>query len=200
MYSKIEEIISVTNEIYNKLNKINFDDFEGFVKFLLKRYGTKINVNRFDIGNSIELCLADLLINNGIETIGHHNSPRIDISIENNNFSIKYSSSGNIKLHNSNNSLNNDLNFTDLLLLTPDKLWIITNESLQEYSINIKEDYLINTGDGLSLKRSLLTKLKKKNYKYLINIDIKINKKLCENKYCFKTFYERARKEYEEIK
>lgn len=193
-----EEIISVTNKIYHKLNKIDYTYFEGFTKFLLLRYGTKININRFDIGNSIELSLTDLFLNNGLDTIGHHNSPRIDISIENHNFSIKYSSCGNIKLHNSNNNINSDFNFTDLLLLTPEKIWIITNESLQEYGINLKEKYLINTGDGLSVKRSLLTKLKKKNYKYLINVNIKINKKLRENKYCFKTFYEKAKNEYEE--
>jgi len=184
--------------IFNKLKNTNFNQFEKFIKYLLIEYGTSLNVNRFDIGNSIEYSLSKHLQKNNFLTRDFHNSKKIDISIENKEFSIKYSSCADIKLHNSNNCINKDCNFTDLLLLTPNNLWFITNETLNDYEINI-EKYLVNTGDGLKLKRKLLTALNKKNYEYKIRIDLEIDKKKCKNNYTFKTFYNKAFQDFQEL-
>ena len=58
------------------------------------------------------------------------------------------------------------------LLITPNKIYLLSKSILKEYDITLTE-YLVDTKDGLQLKRSLLTRLNKiKDFNYGINIDI----------------------------
>lgn len=84
----------------------------------------------------------------------------------------------------------------DQLILTCQKMYLITNEELSKQNINIK-DYLKNKGDSLKLKRNILTEINKKKYPYVIDMDIKIDKTLCKNRLCSKLFYEKFNEEYE---
>ena len=123
----------VTDEvIWNNIieNWKEFEIVQRKIKYLLSEFGTSLRCNRFDIGNSIEFLLCNFFIECGFDIVPLHNKTRYDIRIENRSFSIKYSSSGNIKLHNSNNHTNTDMKFNDLILLTPDKLYIITHNSI----------------------------------------------------------------------
>ena len=132
-----------------------------------------------------------------LDVIEKSNSKRIDICIYNYELSIKYSKSGAITLHNSNSCINKDISFTDLLLLTPKKIYLITNEILRKKNIDIN-NYLKNTGDSLKLKRSLLTYLSQIQYEYMIDIDIQVNQEESKNTLCSKVFYKHFSIEYEQ--
>jgi hypothetical protein len=167
---------------------------------LLSEYGTKEPCNRFDIGNSIEFVMSDYIKSLGYYTEELPNSKRIDLSINGSyNLSIKYSSTGDITLHNSNSCVNKDCSFTDLLLLTPSKLYLLTNKNLEENKIDISM-YLENKGDSLKLKRKLLKDLDRVKFPFSMSIDIGIDKKKCKNKLCSRLFYKMAMIEYEESK
>ena len=166
----------------------------------LTTYGTSKPCKRFDVGNTIELIIINMIRNFGFYVDELPNARRIDLRINNNyDLSIKYSSSGNIKLHNSNNCVNKDNKLTDLILITGSKLYLITKEQLLNYKINITK-YLINTGDGLQMKRSVLTELKKKKYEFIKDFYLNIDKSKCLNKSCYKTFYNGLMLEYKMYK
>ena len=82
----------------------------------------------------------------------------------------------------------------DTILLTPDKLYLITNTELCNNNININ-DYIKNTGDSLKLKRKILKELDKR-YPYTYDINIKHDKKECKNRLCSKIFYSKFIEEY----
>jgi hypothetical protein len=195
---KIENKIKDTLLWYN-IYKSDKNKFIKQIRYLLIEFGTKEPCNRFDVGNTIEYIIGDLLKSIGYIITQLPNQRRIDIIIENKKkLSIKYSSIGNITLHNTNGAINKDMNFTDMLLLTLDKLYLITNQELNKQNINIK-NYLINTGDGLKLKRSLLTKFEKINYNFMMKIDLNIDKSQCKNRLCSQLFYEMFLKEYNNL-
>ena len=83
----------------------------------------------------------------------------------------------------------------DLLLLTPDYLYLITNSELLKNNIDIKE-YIHNAKDSLKLKAKLLTKLKEINYPYFIECKLNIDKKKCKNRSCYEVFYATVMKDY----
>ena len=87
---------------------------------------------------------------------------------------------------------------TDFLLLTPVNLFLITTNEIHKHKINI-DNYLKNTGDSLKLSRTLLTKLKKIKYPYMLDIDIKIDKTTCKNRLCSKVFYEKFNEEFNNL-
>jgi len=190
----------IGNAFWNKIKEGNLDNLQNRIKYILKTYGTKMPCNRFDVGNSIEFLLIDFISKLGFSVDELPNAKRVDLCInEQHKLSIKYSSIGDITLHNSNSCINKDNRLTDLILLTPVKLYLITNKNLQEYGIIIG-DYLKNTGDSLKLQRKILTKLNKLNFRYCRNIDIYVDKKICENKLCAKVFYQKAMSDYESRK
>lgn len=159
------------------------------IKYLLLQYGTGLACNRFDVGNSIEFIVKDILDSVGLDVIEQPNAKRIDMEIGGyGGLSIKYSSSANITLHNSNSSINKDNVMTDLLLLTPTHLYLITKKALLEHGIEINV-YLKNTGDSLKMKRTLLTKLKQTNYPFIKPFNIEIDKTQRVNKLTSKVFY-----------
>ena len=176
--------------LWEKIKNSDIVDFEGKIRFLMTEYGTREPCNRFDVGNTIEFIVCDHLKNLGFHIKELPNEKRIDLIIDQiYRLSIKYSSTGDITLHNSNSCINSDLNFTDTLLLTPHYLYLLTEQNLKEIGIDIK-NYLKNTGDSLKLKRALLAHLDKNNFLYRMNININVEKKHCKNKLCSKLFYE----------
>ena len=162
--------------------------FENFSKYIRNEFGTSLPCNRFDVGNSFEFILKECIQNCGFDVDEYPNIKRIDIIINNKiPISIKFSSSGDIKLHNSNNCINTDMKMNDTILITPDKIYLLTTENIKNCGLNLSK-YLKNTGDGLSLKRSILKDLIKNNFEYKINIDIKVNKNECKNRLCSEIF------------
>lgn len=148
--------------------------FELYIKHILKYYGTSLPCNRFNIGNIIEYAFGDMLkkCNPELNINNYDNSKRIDIEINNKFYSIKYSKSGHIKLHNSNNKFNTDYDIHNLIIITPKKLYIIDkNENMNLFKIN--------TGDGLALSRKYLNN----NFDNIksLDIDIEVNKNECKN-------------------
>ncbi len=169
---------------------------KNLIEYILEEFGTFKQCNRFDIGNSIEFIINDYMQNMGLEITELPNASRIDVDICNyKKLSIKYSSSGDIKLHNSNSCENKDINMKDTILLTPENLYLITNEELMKNNIDIKS-FIKNTKDGLALKRAVLTQLKKIEYPFIYNINIKHDKKNCKNRLTSKIFYEYVKKEF----
>jgi hypothetical protein len=174
---------------------------ENEMKYWLIEFGTSLQCNRFDIGNIIERILTNLF--NSIKEITAKNEPnecRIDITFEKfQNLSVKYTSSGDITLHNSNSQINSDLNFTDTLLLTQDKMWLLSKDEMKKYHIFV-QDYIYNTGDSLKLKRNILKDLEDVKYPYFTPINISVPKKECKNRKCSEALYNsiKKEKEYEE--
>lgn len=174
----------------------NIESVRDKIEYLLNEFGTREPCNRFDIGNTIEYLLCDYIKSIGFDVKELPNAKRIDFSINDTyNLSIKYSSVGNITLHNSNSCINKDTHMTDCLLLTNKKIYLITNDLLLNNNINI-DNYLINNGDSLKLDRKLLYMLERLNYRYIFNFPINIDKSKCKNRLCSKVFYEQFNNEY----
>ncbi len=185
--------------LWNHIIKGDLGNLEKRIKYLLEVYGTALPCNRFDIGNSIEFLMADNIKSLGFEVVKLPNAKRIDLCI-NGSFkcSIKYSSKEDITLHNSNSCINKDEHMTDLILLTPTRLYLITNDNIKQTGINLN-DYLVNKGDSLKLKRTLLTKLENIDFKYKCPLDIKIDKSTCQNKSCAEVFYQKAMEDFDKL-
>tara|TARA_X000000368_G_C23036276_1_gene714721 strand:- start:1377 stop:1991 length:615 start_codon:yes stop_codon:yes gene_type:complete len=185
--------------LWNHITKGNLNNLQKRTKYLLQIYGTSLPCNRFDIGNSIEFLLEDYISSLGFSVTKLPNAKRIDLCINDCfKLSIKYSSKGNITLHNSNSCINKDENMTDLILLTPTQLYLITNDNIKQAGINLN-NYLVNKGDSLKLKRTLLTKLNKVDFKYKCSLNIKINKSSCQNKSCAEVFYQKAMEDFDKL-
>lgn len=184
--------------LWDKITISNIKHLLDKVSFLLNEFGTKEPCNRFDVGNSIEFMIRDLLINTGLDVQALPNAKRVDLYISGyGELSVKYSSIGDITLHNSNSCVNSDENISDLILLTNTKLYLITKAQLQYNGINI-QSYTKNTGDSLKLKRTFLSFLDKTQYPYSVNINLNIDKSKCKNRLCSELFYEMLNKEFEQ--
>lgn len=188
--NKLWKIISTRNSHLEKM--------EQKIMFLMNEFGTSMPCNRFAVGNSVEFILAEFLECHNLSVDRLPNAKRIDLCInDHHRLSIKYSSSGNIKLHNSNNSINHDEQMTDLVLLTTKELYLITRQALKEHNI-VATEYIKNTGDGLALQRRFLTFLKKNNYPYVMSLCMKIDKTNCKNRSCCRVFYREFEREFNE--
>lgn len=83
--------------------------------YLLQKFGTSLACNRFDVGNCFEYNVRDFLTENGMSVKELPNARRVDLDIHDyDRVSVKYTSSGNIKLHNSNGQ-NKDMTLTKTL-------------------------------------------------------------------------------------
>ena len=185
-------------EIWDVLMRHDITILKKQIELLLHKYGTREPCNRFDVGNSIEFMIGDYIESCGLQVKELPNAIRFDLHILNyKKLSVKYSSIGDITLHNSNSCINTDLEMKDTILLTPDKLYLLTNQELTKNNINIA-DYTQNKGDSLKLKRKLLKELNKINYPYIYNINIQHDKSTCLNLLCGKVFYKAFMKEYDE--
>lgn len=186
------------------------------IEYILRKYGTALHCNRFAIGNMNEFIILEMLQKCGLNVREMSNAKRIDIEIEGyGGLSIKYSSGGNIKLHNSNNCKNTDMDMADSLFLTDGKLFIITKNLLKKHNIpiltygnlsHIKDEKeranqaeLKNTTDGLELKRKFLNKLKKINYPYIIDFNIIHDKEKGENISTSRSCYSMVNKDFNRL-
>ncbi len=183
-------------EFFDKLKISDLTKFKLIVKDALTHFGTFERCNRFDIGNCIEFFFADVVkYNFNIECLP--NAKRIDCSIKNyDKLSIKYSKTGDITLHNSQGS-NRDIIMVKTILITPDYIYLISNELVSKIGLNL-QDYLKNNTDSLKLKRTILTQLKNKNYYYRFPIDLKINPEDVKHNLTAKIIYDFLEKRYED--
>lgn len=193
-------MVDLNDEIlWNFIENIDKENYINKIKYILLEFGTKECCNRFDVGNSIEYIICEMMNSVGLNVEECPNAKRIDLILNKKyKLSVKYSSVGDITLHNSNSCANTDLNMTDLLLLTPTELYLITNLELAKHGIDIKV-FLKNKEDSLKLNRKILKILKTKNYPYIINFDITVDKNLCKNRLCSKIFYNSIMAEYNSI-
>ena len=183
-------------EFLDILKNSDFTKFESIAKDAFTYFGTCERCNRFDIGNCIEFIFADVVkCNFDIECLP--NARRIDCSIKNyDKLSIKYSKTGDITLHNSQGS-NRDIIMVKTILITPDYIYLISNELVSKIGLNL-QDYLKNNTDSLKLKRTILTQLKNKNYYYRFPIDLKINPEDVKHNLTAKIIYDFLEKRYED--
>tara|TARA_B110000879_G_scaffold131187_1_gene172147 strand:+ start:108 stop:842 length:735 start_codon:yes stop_codon:yes gene_type:complete len=194
----INEIQYSDCEIWDLLIRHDITTLKKPIEYLLLEFGTSEPCNRFDVGNSIEFILCDYIESCGLKVNELPNAKRFDLDIPNyKKLSIKYSSTGDITLHNSNSCINTDIEMKDTILLTPDGLYLLTDEELKKNNINIA-DYIQNNGDSLKLKRKIIKELHKINYPYIYNIHIEHDKINCKNRLCSKVFYKEFMKEYTE--
>ena len=194
----VNELQHSDREIWDILMRHDITNLKKPIEYLLHEFGTSEPCNRFDVGNSIEFIICDYIESCGLQVNELPNAKRFDLDIPNyKKLSIKYSSTGDITLHNSNSCINTDMEMKDTILLTPDGLYLLTDEELKKNNINIA-DYIQNNGDSLKLKRKIIKELHKINYPYIYNIHIEHDKINCKNRLCSKVFYKEFMKEYTE--
>jgi hypothetical protein len=169
--------------------------FETVCRYAFNTFGTTLSCNRFDIGNCVEFALADMLsLNSGFIVTKLPNDKRYDMHINGHgSLSVKYSSSGDIRLHNSLGN-NKDMSMKDTIFITPKKIYMLTETVLKEKGI-ILANYLQNTGDALVLKRTIFRQLADVKYPYILEIDIVVDKKECENKQCSEIIFQHCKEQ-----
>lgn len=180
-------------------NKNTIQSKKKKIEYLLNEYGTREPCNRFDVGNCIEYIIGEIMQSSGLSIKELPNAKRIDMYVfRYGSLSIKYSSSGDITLHNSNGAINKDEHVTDFILLTLDKLYLITNKEIQKCGIDLSE-YTKNTGDSFKVKRSLLREMRKKDYPFVMDFVLDVDRSQCKNRLTSKTFYERFTDEFDKL-
>lgn len=182
------KMLSVSHFV-EKLKSQDKSEYKRLMIHLLEEYGCGLHCNRFAIGNCHEYAIEDLVRATGFTVENLSNAKRYDLNIKEFGYlSIKYSSTGDIKLHNSNNVSNKDMSMVDTLLVTPTHWWILTTQEMGKVGVDVK-DYLKNTDDGLQLKRTILTELGRRSYPHVFACSIEIDKKKCKNKETSRVFY-----------
>jgi hypothetical protein len=210
-YVKIEKMTNNVQIFYSTMadNTVGFQDIEHFwslfvglsdksfvryAKHFFTEYGTSRPCNRFDIGVCIEYALTEMLRTNDTFVVEEmSDAKRYDICIEGHGcISIKYSSKGNIRLHNSMGE-NTDVSIKDTFIITPKEIILLHCATIKDMGIDI-DTYIINNTEALILKRSLLTVLRENQYKYIRKIDIECDKKKCLNKSCAWVVFQDAKR------
>lgn len=177
------------SEFWDIICRSDMAKYKTRANFLLQKFGTSLACNRFDVGNCFEYNVRQLLTENGLQVEELPNAKRVDLDIINyDSISVKYTSSGNIKLHNSLGQ-NTDMSLTKTLIITPEYMYLISEELLTAIGIDYKE-FLVNKGDGLELHRGLLKQLNKKSYKFICSALIVHDKSACSNIQCSRIIWE----------
>ncbi len=165
-------------------NPILYDELCANIKKRKNTFGTSIPSNRFSIGMSYEKCFVRFFKECGMKITHTGEKKRIDIlfHFENDSstgLSIKYSSSGSIKIHNS-LGLNKDVKFHPTLLIASNEnlLLLIDEKIALDYGVDIS-NFLKNVKDGLQLNRKIINVLKATNYPFIKTMDLGNDK--CEN-------------------
>lgn len=174
-------------------NKVRYGDKEKCkyqIEKILNIYGTKLYCNRFDVGNMIEYSIADYFCSLGYTTVGTPNCVRFDIVVSSiGKFSVKYSSCGDITLHNSNRHCNRDMTMKNTILITNTEWWLLLPEYVEQVMGVHIGDFIKNRSDSLSLRRQMLNVLKNKDYPYWFPFLIEHDKNQCLNIPCSKDLY-----------
>jgi hypothetical protein len=157
------------------------------VQYMMQEFGTSLQCNRFDIGNTHERLIADVITQVGCNVSLLTNAKRVDICVNDIEFSIKYSGSSNIRLHNSLGT-NRDVTVTNTLLVTPTEWWFLDMAKIAECGVNIN-DYLVNKSDCLELKRSILAALHRASYPYTFELDLEVSSDVCKHRPTYEIFY-----------
>jgi hypothetical protein len=177
-----------TRLFFQELKAADKTRWKACFQFMMKEFGMSLQCNRFDVGNSNEAAIADVIKRMGRRATVHTNAKRIDIEVEDAiKFSIKYSSTGNIRLHNSLGS-NRDLEMTDTLLVTPTEWWFLDTALMAEHGVAVA-DYLKNCDDCLELRRKVLTHLRKAKYPLMFEFVLDLPT-TCKNRPTYEVFYE----------
>jgi len=167
--------------LFKIIERANKDTFGKAFRYFMKYFGGSLLCNRFVQGNLAERLVADAICSEGLRVERLPNKARFDCDIETfGKLSIKYSSDKDITLHNS-RSTNKDMKMVDTLLITPKKWYLLIISSIEAHGVDLTS-YLVNTGDSLQLKRTILTELEYIGYDYILDYDLKINKKECQHK------------------
>ena len=116
---------TATKTILDQLLK-NKSIIEESIAVLLSRFPTKLYENRFIVGHIVECIIAD---NSGCTVT--KNTKRTDITDGQNNYSVKYSSSGNIKLYNTLGECK-DVDICPTFLIFPDRITYIDKDILNK--------------------------------------------------------------------
>lgn len=176
-----------TTTLFEELRTADKRTFKARVQFMLREFGMTLQCNRFDIGNTIERLVADVITSMKRDVTVHTNAKRIDIEVETSvSFSIKYSTAGEVRLHNSLGS-NRDMSMTNTLLVSPTEWWFLDNALIEAHGIRVA-DYLTNRDDALVLRRSILTALKKKGYPLRFDFNLEIEDR-CDHRPTYEIFY-----------
>ena len=188
--NKITIIYQMLNIFWDKITKIPpniLTNFKEQVEKRLYQFGTSLYENRPIMGGLIEHSLLKMFKNSDFYTIPKPQAKRIDCEIDGIEWSIKWSSTGNIKLHNSNNCSNKDIKMVNTILITTNGIYFIVPDIMHMFNIqlidseNNKNSLLKNVGDGLSLQRNILQQLKKNKYPFIIDIKINYHRNNCSH-------------------
>jgi len=167
--------------LFNTIKRANKTIFVKGFKLYMNEFGTSLQCNRFALGNLVEKLIIDAIRSEGLKVTALPNEARYDCDIDTfGKLSIKYSSDKDITLHNS-RSTNKDMKMVDTLLITPKKWYLLIVSSIEAHGVDLTV-YLKNTGDSLQLKRNILTELERIGYDYILDFDVGLDKKDCQNK------------------
>lgn len=169
-------------KLFNIIKHANKDTFTKGFKLYMKEFGTSLPCNRFALGNLVEKLTIDAIRSEGVKVTALPNEARYDCDIDTfGKLSIKYSSGGDITLHNSRSSVNKDMTMVDTLVITPKKWYLLLVSSIEGHGVDTAT-YLKNNGDSLSLKASIFTELERIGYDYILDFDVGLDKNDCQNK------------------
>jgi hypothetical protein len=73
------------------------------------------------------------------------------------------------------------MTMVNTLVITPKKWYLLIMSSIEGHGVEIAP-YLKNNGDSLSLKASIFTELERIGYDYILDFDVGLDKKDCQNK------------------
>ena len=178
-------------DMMNALRNADKSLYKARTEYFLREFGYSKPCNRFAGGNVNEYLVRDLLVEQGYQVEVLTNNARVDMKVVGvpSPISLKYSSGGDIKLHNSMNTLNKDVEMANSLLTTPKEWWFLSKDDMLEVGVDVTS-YIKNTSDGAALKASVLTALRKKNYPHMFPFALDTNKETCKGRDCAEIMYE----------
>ena len=155
------------SKIHSELVHSIYPKMYARIDYLIHEFGSSKHENRPLFGNYVERVLVNMWnesTKSDWQFIHVPHCARIDVYIRNKKtkesvpVSIKYSSSGNIRLHNSMQN-NKDMFVHNTIVITKDFICTLIPEYIPDIT-----NYLVNKSAHLELKRSLFTKLKNTKY------------------------------------
>ena len=162
--------------VFQDLTTCVFPIMRKRISYVLREFGTTRHENRCLIGNYIERAIVRFWSQSEHVKVTHiPAAARVDFSVihretGNQEFvSLKYSSAGNIKLHNS-MQVNNDNTVHPTIVITPTFMCLLIPDMIPELS-----KYIGNKTSHLELKRSIFANLRKRGYPYIYDFPEKLH-------------------------